>query len=239
MKIKTRKNWEVVYEDRGMMTAVEEAELDLRYREIFSRENSYAVTGKFPQELPPLFGKPRLQFDRRKSSYLAFKCGDIYSLVSSLSSETVEIVEWGDSKKDHISISQPHDGVHFISGFGRVRDHANPFLKQLSSFVDVYRFHSMSNDDPCSFQFWKGGKAVRILEWAPHPITHGESIDLKIEPFEVEPFFDGERIHHWDVNKAQQEMGIAGHRIPPRKHKDEEVLAWRISYPHKLAYPND
>jgi hypothetical protein len=96
----------------------------------------------------------------------------------------------------------------------------------------VLSIYSSGNDDPCSYQRWKGGKCVRALEWVPHPENYGKLVDFGTnEP--NDPTYD-ERLWYTDVNRSLEETGHAGHLIPPMKSKNEEVLAWKIHMPDIL-----
>ena len=229
-------DWNKFLVDRGLMTKSDEAAFNAKH-EIYYKRSYYAEGRKVDRsEMEPYFGKPHLQFHRRKRQYLAFRYPSIVDLIYAISSRKPEIVDWSSSQsaKHCLIISQPHNGSFFVNAWiGRpLGNYASPILKLLSSHTEVLSIYSSSNDDPCSYQRWKAGKCVRAIEYIPNNDGLGEVVDFGKDKFN-DPTYE-KRPWYMDVNRALEASGHAGHLIPPRKSKDEEVLAWKIYMPDIL-----
>lgn len=227
-------DWNKLLVDRGLMTAPESIavfEKHRAYYQVNHDSNGYLID---KSKMEPYFGKPHLHYHGRKHQYLAFRHPSIVDLIYAISNGRPEIVQWSanQSAKHSLIISQPHNGTFFANAWMAppLENYANPILKLLSSHTEVLSIYSMSNDDPCSYQRWKDGKCVRAIEWIPHPITFGKFVDFGTQESN-DPTYDNDDFSYIDVNRALEGSGHAGHLIPPRKSKDEEVLAWKVYLP--------
>ena len=227
---------EKILVDRGMMTESEETKFNAR-SQAYHRDHRNPDGSLLDKSyLAPFYGKHPLQFHRRRRSYLAFRHESIIDLVYSISNQRPEIIKWSAnaSEKHSLIISQPHEGTFFAVAWRKdpLGDYTSPILKLLSSHTEVLSIYSTSNTDPCSFQRWKDGKCARAIEWIPNNESFGEVIDFGQDGFN-DPTYEG-RPWYDDVNRALELSGHAGHLIPPRKSKDEEVFAWKIYLPDIL-----
>ena len=225
-----KQDWESLLIDRGSMTKTEAEEFGVNSSAYFRPPHSDRLD---KSDIPPFFGRPALQYHGRKRQYLAFKHASIVDLVYAISASTPEIMPWSADVfvKDHIVISQPHNGVFFANVWGHLPlgNYSSSFLKMLSGHTEVFSIYSSSNDDPCSYQVWRDGKCMRAIEWIPHPQTHGSLVDIG-QPQSHDPTYQ-ERPWYDDVNRALETLGYAGHRIPPLKSKSEGVFAWKVRLP--------
>jgi len=229
-------DWNKLLIDRGMMTT---AEVDVFYKKSSIYYQRCTDAGKAPINrygMEPFFGEPELSFCVRKRRFLAFRHPSIVNLIRAISNERPEIVPWFADQhiKNSLVISQPHNGTFFAKPWmgSPLGNYASPILKLLSSHTEVLSIYSASGDDPCSYQRWEDGKCVRAIEYVPNNDGLGEVVDFGKDKFN-DPTYE-KRPWYMDVNRALEASGHAGHLIPPRKSRDEEVLAWKVYMPDIL-----
>ena len=223
-------DWNKLLVDRGLMTQSQQAAVSEKHRRYYQAKHDTKGGLNDKSQMEPYFGKPHTGYHGRKHQYLTFLHPSIVDLIYAISGGQPEIVDWspGQSAKHCLMISQPHNGSFFVNAWmGRpLGNYASPILKLLSSHTEVLSIYSSSNDDPCSYQRWKDGKCVRAIEYIPNNDGLGEVVDFGIDEFN-DPTYE-KQPYYTDVNRALERSGQAGHLIPPRKSKDEEVLAWKI-----------
>jgi hypothetical protein len=110
-------DWNKLLVDRGLMTRSEEDDFSEKHR-VYHQANYNSNGSQIDKsELEPYFGKPNLQYHRRKRQYLAFRHPSIVYLIYTISNRQPEIVPWmaGHSARHSLIISQPHNGTFFVN----------------------------------------------------------------------------------------------------------------------------
>ena len=229
-------DWDKLLVDRGLMTETEAAGF-YKQSEVYYGAHRHPDGSMLDKsELAPFFGKAQLQFDSRRCGYLAFRHDSILDLISSISIRRPEVTSWPAHEKHCLTISQPHNGTFFAEAWGLepLGKYSAPILKLLSSHAEILSIYSRSNTDPCSYQRWRDGKCVRAIEFIPNVTSDGlgKVVDFGTDEFN-DPTYE-KRPWFTDINRALELSGHAGHLIPPRKTKDDEVLAWKLYLPDIL-----
>jgi hypothetical protein len=220
--------------DRGLMTKTDATAFYEQHSAYYEAHRHPDGSRMDKSEMAPYFGKEPLNFNSRKCSYFAFRHDSIADLISAISTRRPEITMWPNYTKHELIISQPHNGTYFAIGWctNPLGNYSSPILKLLSGYAEVLSIYSTSAGDPCSFQRWQNGKCIRAIEWIPHSNLSGKVVDFGTANFN-DPIYENKPTF-MDINRAIESSGHAGHLIPPRKSKDEEVLAWKIHLPDIL-----
>jgi len=229
-------DWDKLLVDRGLMTETEAADFYKQSEVYYSTHSHIDGSTLDKSEMAPFFGKDPLQFDSRRCGYLAFRHDSILDLISSISIRRPEITTWPAYEKHSLIISQPHNGTFFAVAWGLepLGNYSAPMLKLLSGHTEVLSVYSRSNTDPCSYQRWRDGKCIRAIEFIPNVTSDGLGKVVDFGPDEFnDPTYE-KRPCFTDINRALKLSGHAGHLIPPRKKKDDEVFAWKLYLPDIL-----